>query len=664
MPLDSLTRRCFVSSLPAAALAAQPEPRRLRRSESYFGLHFDLHPNEKDTELGRDVTPEAVGRLLDRVRPDFVQYDAKGHPGWLGWPSDIGPSAPGIVRDSLAVWRAETARRGIALFIHFSGVWDEQAVRRHPQWARVTPEGKPDPRHVSTFSPYVEQLMIPQLREAATKYQLDGAWIDGECWAAHPDYSEAALRAYGKPAPKKPDEPGWLEWLEFNRRQFRRHVRTYVDALHKSHPQFQIASNWLYSTMVPEEPELPVDFLSGDYLGNASISTARLEARYLAQTGKPWDLMAWGFQQAESNRIGHIFKPAVQLMQEAGIVLAQSGGFQVYYHPARSGHFEDSHIEIMADLARHCRRLQKWSQQTETVPQIGVVFSKESLYRTGNRLFGGWGRLSDPARGWVDLLLACQWSVDVLPDWKLGRIAAQYPVIVLPDWAQPGEECLETLLEYVRNGGVLIVSGAHNAQKLAPRLGFKVSGEPARTEAWLRHGAVANAAGVWLDVEPGETRVLDLRYPELNTTRNGRPAVLEAAFGKGRITVVPGPVGDVYAATHAAAMRDFARALIAPHFRPLVHVDAPPTVEVVVRRKGGDLLVHLINTTAMQVAGDYATVDFIPAVGPLRLSVQGARPKSTRLEPEGTPLQWRAVSGGWQTEIPRLDLHAVAVMLR
>jgi len=44
--------------------------------------------------------------------------------------------------------------------------------------------------------------------------------------------------------------------------------------------------------MVPEEPELPVDFLSGDYLGNASISTARLEARYLSQTGRPWDLMA------------------------------------------------------------------------------------------------------------------------------------------------------------------------------------------------------------------------------------------------------------------------------------------------------------------------------------------------------------------------------------
>ncbi|MFZ5925828.1 MAG: alpha-amylase family protein [Acidobacteriota bacterium] len=664
MTVTNLTRRRFAAFLPAAALARQPEPRRLRRAECYFGLHFDLHPNEKDTVLGRDVTPEAAGRLLDRVRPDFVQYDSKGHPGWLGWPSEVGPSAPGIVRDSLAVWRAETARRGIALFIHFSGVWDSEAVRRHPEWARLTPDGKPDTRQTSTFGPYVDRLMIPQLREAATKYELDGAWVDGECWATHPDYSDAAVRAFGRPAPKKAGEPGWLEWLEFNREQFRRYVRHYVDELHRSHPHFQIASNWLYSTMVPEKPELPVDFLSGDYLGNASISTARLEARYLGQTGKPWDLMAWGFQQADSNRVGHIFKPAPQLMQEAGIVLAQSGGFQVYYHPARSGHFEDSHVEIMAELAAHCRRLQKWSQHTETVPQIAVVFSKESLYRTGNKLFGGWGRLSDAARGWIDLLLACQWSVDVLPDWKLRQPAPQYPVIVLPDWEQPGEECLDALLDYARSGGILLLCGAHNAQKLSPRLGYKASGEPARAQAWLRHGAVGNAAGLWLDVEPGTTRVLDERYPELNTTREGKPAALGMELGKGQLIVVPGPIGEVYAATHAAAVRDFGRALLQPRFRPLVRVSAPPTVEVVLRRKNAELLVHLINTTAMQVAGDYATVDFIPPVGPIRLTVQGFKPKAAHLEPGGTPLTWRAAGGGWQAEIPRLDLHSVAVMVR
>ena len=669
MQHSALTRRRFAalaSSAPIVTSAverageAAAAPRRKRREESYFGLHFDLHPNEKDTMLGRDVTPEMVGALLDAAKPDFVQYDSKGHPGWLGWPSQVGPSAPGIVKDSLAVWRAETARRGVALYIHFSGVWDSEAVRRHPEWARVPPGGKKEERQTSTFGPYVDRLMIPQLREAAAKYDLDGAWVDGECWATNPDYCEEALKRFGKPAPHSAKDPYWLEWLEFNREQFRRYVRHYVEELHRSNPQFQVASNWLYSTMVPEKPALPVDFLSGDYLGNASISTARLEARYLGQTGKPWDLMAWGFQQAGSNAIGHVHKPAVQLKQEASVVLAQSGGFQIYYVPTRAGYFEPSHVQTMAEVGRFCRGVQQVSQGTVTVPQIGVVFSKETLYRTSDKLFGGWGKASDPARGWLDLLIACQWSVDVLPDWKLAPVAAQYPLIVLPDWAEPGAEVARVLLDYVRGGGKLVVAGAGNAALFAEAMGVKRKGEPVNQPAFLRGSVMGNATGLWQDIDPGAAKVLAERYPALDSRSGGQAAAVAAALGKGEVVLAPGPVGVVYAATHAAPVRDFGKALVAPRFTPLVKVSAPPAVEVVLRRKNGRLLVHLLNATAMQVAGDFATVDFVPAVGPVRLNFGNRKPGVVDLAPEGRALQPQAVGGEWTVEIPRLEVHAVA----
>lgn len=669
MQHSALTRRRFAALAASATVAslsaegseqAPAAPRRKKRSESYFGLHFDLHPNEKDTVLGRDVTPEMVGALLDAAKPDFVQYDSKGHPGWLGWPSQVGPSAPGIVKDSLAVWRAETARRGVALYIHFSGVWDSEAVRRHPEWARVPPDGKKEERQTSTFGPYVDKLMVPQLREAATKYDLDGAWVDGECWATSPDYCEEALKRFGRPAPRSAKDPYWLEWLEFNREQFRRYVRHYVEELHRSNPKFQVASNWLYSTMVPEEPTLPVDFLSGDYLGNASISTARLEARYMGQTGKPWDLMAWGFQQAGSNAIGHVHKPAVQLKQEASVVLAQSGGFQIYYVPTRAGYFEESHVKTMAEVGRFCRGVQEVSQATETVPQVGVVFSKETLYRTSNKLFGGWGKASDPARGWLDLLIACQWSVDVLPDWKLARAAAQYPLIVLPDWAEPGAEVARVLMDYVQNGGKLVVSGAKNAALFAEAVGVKLKGEPMNQPAFLRGEVMGNATGLWQDVDSGTAKVLAERYPVLDSRSGGQAAAVAAAVGKGEVVLVPGPIGVVYAATHAAAVRDFGKALVAPRFTPVVKVSAPPTVEVVLRKKNGRLLVHLLNATAMQVAGDFATVDFVPPVGPVRLNFGKRKPGAVDLVPDGRALQPRVVDGEWTVEIPRVEVHAVA----
>ena len=673
-----MTRRRFAALAAACAAApsdfsAQKPAGRLRRADSFFGLHFDLHPNEEDTVLGRDVSEELVERILAAAKPDYVQYDSKGHPGWLGWPaSKAGPSAPGIVKDSLEIWRKVTAARSVALYIHFSGVWDTEACKRHPEWARVASDGKRDKNQTSTFGPYVDELMIRELREAASKYDLDGAWVDGECWATSPDYAPAVAEAFRKATaidqlPQGPKDAGWLRFLEFNREQFRTYVRHYVEALHQSHPKFQIASNWLYSTFVPEEPTLPVDFLSGDYLGNASISTARLEARYLAQTGRPWDLMAWGFQQAESNKIGMVHKPAVQLQQEASVVLAQGGGYQVYYVPSRAGWFETSHIEVMRRVGEFCRERQHASHKSETVPQIGVVFSKESLYSTTNKLFGGWGSATDSARGWIDVLSALQHSVDVVPDWKLEKVKRHYPFLVLPEWAGVGDAMKTSLLDYVSAGGVLLVSGAANAALFGAAAGVRLLGRDAVAQEAYVGGAevLGNLHGLWRDLEPGEATLLESRFGEYDTRSGGKPAAVSRKLGKGEIVLLPGPAGIVYAQTHTPAVRDFVKRLVAPRFRALVQVDGPASVEVVLRRKHGKLMVHLLNSAGMQVAGDYATTDFVPEVGPVRLRLAWA-PAKVQMNPGGQvlaaipkPLQGKDF---WEVQVPKLQIHSVVMV--
>ena len=76
-----MTRRRFAALAAACAAApsdfsAQKPAGRLRRADSFFGLHFDLHPNEEDTVLGRDVSEELVERILAAAKPDYVQYDS------------------------------------------------------------------------------------------------------------------------------------------------------------------------------------------------------------------------------------------------------------------------------------------------------------------------------------------------------------------------------------------------------------------------------------------------------------------------------------------------------------------------------------------------------------------------------------------------------------
>ena len=45
---------------------------------------------------------------------------------------------------------------------------------------------------MSFFKPYVDELLIPQLKEIIDLYDVEGVWIDGDCWAAKLDWSEEA----------------------------------------------------------------------------------------------------------------------------------------------------------------------------------------------------------------------------------------------------------------------------------------------------------------------------------------------------------------------------------------------------------------------------------------------------------------------------------------
>jgi hypothetical protein len=661
--LMKLTRRQFLP-LALAPLAAAPK----RRKDSFFGLHFDLHANNNDLALGRDLTPAMAARLLDAVRPDYLQYDCKGHVGYMAYPSKVSRPAANIVNDSLAIWRKATADRDIGLYIHFSGVWDSLAIQEHPEWAAHRADGTPDPNATSLFGPYPDARMIPQLKEAVDRYNLDGAWIDGECWAVRPDYSPAAAAAFTKATgirtlPKSPTEPYWQEFLAFHRQAFRRYVKHYADELHRHRPSFQIASNWMYTTYMPERPDLPIDFVSGDYLGNASISTARLESRYLSAAGKPWDLMAWGFQHNPNGVIPLSHKTAVQLEQEASVVLAQGGGFQVYYQPTRAGWMDDRLIAVMARLARFCRERQAFSHQTETVPSTGVLFSAHSLYRTANKMFGGWGAHTAPARGLVDALSALHVPVDVIPEWRLAEAVQTYRCIVLPDWPDIGLAVKAQLLDYVRGGGHLLLCGAENAALFAPELPVTQRGTAAKKEAYIPGGELfANITGLWQDIEAGTAEVIENRYPAYDTTRDAMPAATRSRLGKGQIAAISGPVGVAYAAAHAAPAREFIGKVLGSIFTPDLTLDAPPSVEAVLRRKGPQLLLHLLNNTGMQVAAEYAVIDSIPAVGPIGISLRlPAKPARVTVEPGGRAAsgEWR--DGVWKGTVDRVELHSILV---
>ncbi len=450
---------------------------RVARNESYFGIHFDLHPNKSDTELGRDVSEKNIREFLQRVRPDFIQYDCVGVPGYSGYPTKIGWPAPGIVKDSLAVWRDVTREEGVALLIHYCVLWNQTAVEHHPDWAALNAQGQPEKEILSIFSPFADQLLIPQLKEAATLYDLDGAWLDADAWIARLDYSPAALAEWkrqtgAETAPKSRAEPRWAEWKMFHRREFEKYLCRYVEALHAHSPKFQSGCNWMYSLLAGVWPVgSSVDYLSGDYAQHNSTIEARAEARYFASNGKPWDLLAWGFNK-------HGLKCATQLKQEAAATIMQGGGWGIYYTPTRAGHIPEQITATAGEVADFCRARQAISFHSTTVPQVALLQSAETYWDEADGAAFGRPGCREVTKGALDALLELHYSVDILSEHQILPRLHEFPVVVIPDAYKLTDDFRQQLLKYVDDGGSLVFLGAHCAKLFEKELGVQFAGGP------------------------------------------------------------------------------------------------------------------------------------------------------------------------------------------
>ena len=639
--MSCLIRRQFVRSIVFSLLftlsflsfnvsvrTEEPEPKRLRRSESFVGIHFDFHANEDCKGIGANTTPEMVQTILDMVKPDFIQVDSKGHPGWSSYPTKVGNPAPGVVTDSLKVWREVTARNGVALYTHYSGVWDNTAISRNPEWAVVDRSGNKSHEKASVFLEYKDKLLVPQLLEFALDYGLAGVWVDGECWATQIDYGTQAQEAFKKATnrieiPTSPDQDGWLEWCNFHREAFREYLRSYVKAVKDRAPDYQIASNWAFTDHMADPVSADVDFISGDFSPTNSVNAARYSTRLMANQGKPWDLMAWSF----ASQNGWVPKTGIQLCREAACVLAQGGAFQAYYTQERDGSVRISKLESMAETAKFCRARQELCQYSTGVPQIALFCPTAKHYRDtssqGEALF--------PMITWqrpiLYRVLELNYAVDVLIDSALTQRIDEFPVVVFFRGDCWSETLKSKVKDYLDNGGSVVAIGNESIEELRAAIGaVEQTSSLLANEGWR------------LDV--------------------GR-------FGKGTIVMFPNPdnsSSDFVSADGSTFAKYLETGMKEAFPTPLIQLAERQPLDVSIRRtQSGRLAVHLVN-----VSGPHETEPVVDAIDPV-LNVKAAlnlskRPSSIRLEPSGSSLDFDWQDGVATFTIPSIPIYEILVV--
>ncbi len=651
--------------------------KKLRRDESFLGIHFDFHAREDCKHMGETVTHEMIGAIIDLVDPDYMQCDCKGHAGVSSYPTKVGTPVPGFEKDQLRIWRDVTESRNVALYMHFSGVWDSTVVRMYPEWAAVTAENKPDDRMTSCFGPYVDEHLIPQLKELSDEYQVDGVWIDGDCWATTQDFSEKAIEAFRKSTgldaiPRKPEDPNFFEYAEFGRQAFRNYLTKYVDALHAHNPEFQVASNWAYSSQMPEPVTIDVDYISGDYSLQDSVNSARFEGRCMQRQGKPWDLMAWAFSCRFGTR-SNCTKSIPQLKQEASVVLALGGGFQAYFKQRRDGAIFPWEMKLMGAVAAFARERQEWCHRGDPVPQVALLYSGKAFYKKNTKLFGaGFGVWDNPIliaiRGMLHALLETQNVVEVCVEHHIAGRMGEYGLIVIPEWEYLEEDFRKELADYAKAGGSLLLVGSGPAELFADDTGIELEAE-CHGEAirFLEYeGWFAGLLGAYREIRTSTgDEVIARHYVENQTDDStGVPAAVVRSFGKGLVGFLPFELGKQYMNGSTPTLRKLVGGMCKRLFaEPMVEVTGSLYVDLTLSRKDGKLLVHLVNTAGPHSDADVYVYDEVMPVGPLTVRVRlPEAPNSVSLEPGGRARSTSYVGGVLSMTIDRVEIYDIIVI--
>ncbi|MFP4060453.1 MAG: alpha-amylase family protein, partial [Bacteroidales bacterium] len=644
----------------------------LSRADSWFGIHFDLHASEDLENVGETLTEEMITGFLTRVQPDYIQVDCKGHSGISSYPTKEGFHVKSFDKDPMALFRKVTHAHDVGLYVHFSGIYDRKVTSVHPDYAVVNPDGSRDDQMTSMFGPYVDEYLIPQLKELSRKYEVDGAWIDGECWAVKPDYSEKALNLFRNETgissiPYSPDDENYHLFMDFQRKYFENYIDHYMNELHEYDPTFQVTSNWAYSSMMPVEPKADLDYLSGDLQPFNAVYSAAFEARCLASQGKPWDLMAWSFNWSPVRKdIQRSTKPAFQLMQEAAGVMALGGGMQFYFRQNKDLSIQPWTVNIMEELAGFVRARQPWCENAIPVKEIGLLYSGESFLRSLNTMYApGWDAPQlNGLKGMLNALLDNHYQVDILMEHHLDERINDYQLLIVPEWDYLSEEVVHILVQFAQKGGNLMLVGTGTLPLFKNQLGINRVKVTGKQHVYLKGDsglADINDSRLLVELSPEFKKkgyfysTNDLRY------KTNEPVAAIRNTGKGKITTIFFNAGSVYEAGSNPVIRNFIGNRVMDHVAlPHVKVSGSNKVQAVVAEKNNKKFVNIINMSGNHSNVNVFGLDIIPPVYDVEVyfRYQNLAEKIV-LQPGNQLLDFDREGDYYKVSLPGVHIHSI-----
>ncbi len=420
----------------------------------YRAIHLDFHTSEEIPGIGSRFDPDRFADTLQRAHANQVCCFARGHHGWIYFPSEVHPERvhPHLKIDLLGEQIAACHARDILCPIYITVQWDHYTARHHPEWLCIDENGcqvgtKPFEagfyRRLCLNTPYVD-FLVEHTTEVLTRFDCDGFFFDivhaTPCCC--PWCVESMLAGgYEPDSPEDRQEFAFEVLLRFQER---------MSALVR---EYQPEANIFYNSghigpahrrMRRHFTHFELESLPGGAWGYAHFPVAQRYARTLglptiSHTGKFHT--TWGDF--------HSYRNPAALEYECLRMLALGCRCEIgdQLHP--SGEIDGPTYDLIGGVYAQVEAAEPWCHEAEAVVDIGVMTPEEFAVEGTAR------QIPPPIFGASKMLQELHHQFDVI-DSQAGF--ARYRLIVLPDEIPVDEELAVKLSRYLADGGALLAS--------------------------------------------------------------------------------------------------------------------------------------------------------------------------------------------------------------
>ncbi len=417
-------------------------------------INLDFHTSEHIPGIGKKFNKEQFQNALKVGHVDSVTLFAKCHHGWMYYPSENFPIHPGLDFDLLSAQLDAAKEIGVKTPIYISVGFDEQAVRKHPEWRFQDRVHKFDNfseahYHVLCVNTGYLDYVLAQIKEVCEIFSPESIFLD--IAFVRPCCCDSCVKSMMQLGMNPDDPEDILKFAEKAYATYVRRVRETVDSVNPKIGVFHNGGHVRHGrrdlALVNSHFELeslPTGGWGYDHFPFSARYVQNFDRDYLGMTGKFHG--AWG-------EFGG-FKHPNALRYEAALSAAYGAKCSVGDQLDPSGHMDMTTYELIGKAYAEIEQKEEWLDNVTPICDVALL-SYESVQNL-KFVVSDSSKPTDPDTGAGRILIEGKYQFSII-DTEMDF--DKYKVLILPDEIVLPDNIIKKIKSFVEKGGKLLASG-------------------------------------------------------------------------------------------------------------------------------------------------------------------------------------------------------------